>query len=140
MSNLIPEDPHSVTPFNFFNLFNQMENLMVNTFQSTLLPMNNTSFTDQGSEYIFTLTLKDLKREHIQLAVENQHLILTVKQVTQTHEEIGQSYQAHSFSQSFNLYDVDADKITAHLNNDTLTIKLPKQEAIVVNHRVINIL
>ena len=113
---------------------------MVNTFQSTLLPMNNTSFTDQGSEYIFTLTLKDLKREHIQLAVENQHLILTVKQVIQTHEEIGQSYQAHSFSQSFNLYDVDADQITAHLNNDTLTIKLPKQEAIVVNHRVINIL
>lgn len=140
MSNLVPEDPHSVTPFNFLNLFNQMENLMINTFQSTLLPMNNTTFTDQGSEYLFTLTLKNLKREHIQLTVDNQLLILTVKQVIQMNEEIGQSYQAQSFSQSFNLYEVDVDQITAHLNNETLTIKLPKQDATVINHRLINIL
>ncbi|MBQ4163569.1 MAG: Hsp20 family protein, partial [Turicibacter sp.] len=48
--------------------------------------------------------------------------------------------QSSAFSQSFSLHDIDADKITAELNQETLTIILPKKEAIVVSRRIINIL
>ena len=142
MSNLTPfgGKNESLAPVNFFDIFNHMETMMLNTFQSAFTPTNNTTFNDQGAEYVFTLTLPNLKRENIQLAVENQNLILTVKQVVQANEETGQAYQSSSFSQSFSLYDVDADKITANLTNDTLTIVLPKKESMVINRRLINIL
>ena len=125
MSNLTPfgGKNESLAPVNFFDIFNHMETMMLNTFQSAFTPMNNTTFNDQGTEYI-----------------ENQNLILTVKQVVQANEETGQAYQSSSFSQSFSLYDVDADKITANLTNDTLTIVLPKKESMVINRRLINIL
>ncbi|MBQ1786777.1 MAG: Hsp20/alpha crystallin family protein, partial [Turicibacter sp.] len=91
-------------------------------------------------QYVFTLTLPNLQRENIQLIVEDQTLILTVKQLIQTNEELGQIYQSSSFSQSFSLHDIDIDKITARLNQETLTIILPKKEMVIVNRRLINIL
>ncbi|MCU7202698.1 Hsp20/alpha crystallin family protein [Turicibacter sanguinis] len=124
----------------FFDLFNQMENMMFNSFQSSFNTMNNTSFIDQGSEYIFTLTLPNLKRENIQLVVEDQLLILTVKQEYQATQDGAQSYQSSSFSQTFNLGDVESNNITARLNQDTLTIIFPKKATTVINRRVINVL
>ncbi|MDB8540663.1 Hsp20 family protein [Turicibacter sanguinis] len=124
----------------FFDLFNQMENMMFNSFQSSFNTMNNTSFIDQGSEYIFTLTLPNLKRENIQLVVEDQLLILTVKQEYQATQDGAQSSQSSSFSQTFNLGDVESNKITARLNQDTLTIIFPKKATTVINRRVINVL
>ncbi|MFR1836628.1 MAG: Hsp20/alpha crystallin family protein, partial [Turicibacter sanguinis] len=97
-------------------------------------------FIDQGSEYIFTLTLPNLKRENIQLVVEDQLLILTVKQEYQATQDGAQSYQSSSFSQTFNLGDVESNKITARLNQDTLTIIFPKKATTVINRRVINVL
>lgn len=140
MSNL-PTDRNnnSVTPFNFFNLFDQLENMVINSFQSALAPINNTAFEDKGNEYVFTLTLKNLKREDIQLNVENQQLILTIHQSLNTTEDSFQSYQSQSFSQTFSLYDVDVDQITATLKDDTLTIILPKLETVVLNRRTIDI-
>ena len=138
MSNL-PTDRNnnSVTPFNFFNLFDQLENMVINSFQSAL--SGNTAFEDKGNEYVFTLTLKNLKREDIQLNVENQQLILTIHQSLNTTEDSFQSYQSQSFSQAFSLYDVDVDQITATLKDDTLTIILPKLETVVLNRRTIDI-
>ncbi len=128
------------TFFNFFDMFNQMENMMINSFQSNLNFVNNTSFIDAGAEYIFTLKLENLKRENIQLAVENNLFILTIKRQFQNNQENGQSFQSSSFSQSFNVSDVEIDQITASLKDDVLTIKFPKKETSVINRRIINIL
>ena len=140
MSNL-PSDRNnqSIAPLNFFNLFDHIENMVMNSFQSALAPMNNTTFEDKGNEYVFTLTLKNLTREDIQLNVENQQLILVVKQFVQSTEDSFQSYHSQSFSQAFSLYDVDVDRIMATLKDDTLTITLPKLETVLMNHRVIDI-
>ncbi len=140
MSNL-PSDRNnqSIAPLNFFNLFDHIENMVMNSFQSALAPMNNTTFEDKGNEYVFTLTLKNLTREDIQLNVENQQLILVVKQSVQSTEDSFQSYHSQSFSQAFSLYDVDVDRIMATLKDDTLTITLPKLETVLMNHRVIDI-
>ena len=140
MSNL-PSDRNnqSIAPLNFFNLFDHIENMVMNSFQSALAPMNNTTFEDKGNEYVFTLTLKNLTRENIQLNVENQQLILVVKQSVQSTEDSFQSYHSQSFSQAFSLYDVDVDRIMATLKDDTLTITLPKLETVLMNHRVIDI-
>lgn len=140
MSNL-PSDRNnqSIAPLNFFSLFDHIENMVMNSFQSALAPMNNTTFEDKGNEYVFTLTLKNLTREDIQLNVENQQLILVVKQSVQSTEDSFQSYQSQSFSQAFSLYDVDVDRIMATLKDDTLTITLPKLETVLMNHRVIDI-
>ena len=142
MSNLTPfgNNPNPLAPHSFFDMLNQVENIMFNSFQSVFTPLNNTSYTDQGQQYVFTLTLPNLQRENIQLIVEDQTLILTVKQLIQTNEELGQIYQSSSFSQSFSLHDIDIDKITARLNQETLTIILPKKEMVIVNRRLINIL
>ncbi|MTL67331.1 Hsp20 family protein, partial [Turicibacter sanguinis] len=82
----------------------------------------------------------NLKRENIQLVVEDQLLILTVKQEYQATQDGAQSYQSSSFSQTFNLGDVESNKITARLNQDTLTIIFPKKATTVINRRVINVL
>lgn len=142
MSNLTPfgNNPNPLSSHNFFDMLNQVENIMFNSFQSVFTPLNNTSYTDEGKQYVFTLTLPNLQRENIQLIVEDQNLILTVKQLIQTNEELGQIYQSSSFSQSFSLHDIDIDKITARLNQETLTIILPKKEMVIVNRRLINIL
>lgn len=142
MSNLTPfgNNPNPLATHSFFDMLNQVENIMFNSFQSVFTPLNNTSYTDQGQQYVFTLTLPNLQRENIQLIVEDQNLILTVKQLIQTNEELGQMYQSSSFSQSFSLHDIDADKITAQLNQETLTITLPKKDVVVINRRLINIL
>ncbi|MBQ1769803.1 MAG: Hsp20 family protein [Turicibacter sp.] len=142
MSNLTPfgNNPNPLSSHNFFDMLNQVENIMFNSFQSVFTPLNNTSYTDEGKQYVFTLTLPNLQRENIQLIVEDQTLILTVKQLIQTNEELGQIYQSSSFSQSFSLHDIDIDKITARLNQETLTIILPKKEMVIVNRRLINIL
>lgn len=142
MSNLTPfgKNSNPLSPNTIFDIFNQVESMMFNSFQSVFTPSNHTSYTDEGSQYVFTITLKDLKREDIQIIVEDQTLILTIKQITQTNEEIGQTYQSSYFSQSFNLYDIDVNKITAKLNEQTLTITLPKKDMVLVNRRVINIL
>ena len=142
MSNLTPfgNNHKPLAPHSFFDMLNQVENIMFNSFQSVFTPLNNTSYTDQGQQYVFTLTLPNLQRENIQLIVEDQTLILTVKQLIQTNEELGQIYQSSSFSQSFSLHDIDIDKITARLNQETLTIILPKKEMVIVNRRLINIL
>ena len=142
MSNLTPfgNNPNPLSSHNFFDMLNQVENIMFNSFQSVFTPLNNTSYTDEGKQYVFTLTLPNLQRENIQLIVEDQTLILTVKQLIQTNEELGQIYQSSSFSQSFSLHDIDIDKITARLNQETLTISLPKKEMVIVNRRLINIL
>lgn len=111
----------------FFDLFNQMENMMFNSFQSSFNTMNNTSFIDQGSEYIFTLTLPNLKRENIQLVVEDQLLILTVKQEYQATQDGAQVINLALFS-NIHLGEVESNKITARLNQDTLTIIFPKKQ------------
>lgn len=126
--------------YSFFDIFNQMENMLYNSFQSSFTTMNNTSFIDQGSEYVFTLTLPNLKRENIQLIVEDQILILTIKQEYQDIQGSSQTYQSSAFSQTFNLGDVESSKIYAKLEQDTLTITLPKKETMVVNRRIINVL
>ena len=114
MSNL-PTDRNnnSVTPFNFFNLFDQLENMVINSFQSALAPINNTAFEDKGNEYVFTLTLKNLKREDIQLNVENQQLILTIHQSLNTTEDSFQSYQSQSFSHP-SLFNINGTTIEDH--------------------------
>ena len=134
------QDNQPPTFFNFFDMFNQMENMMINSFQSNFNLVNNTSFVDTGSEYVFTLKLENLKRENIQLAVENNLLILTIKQQFQTTLESSQSFQSSSFSQTFNVSDVETDQITATLKDDVLTIKFPKKETMVVTRRIINVL
>lgn len=102
MSNL-PTDRNnnSVTPFNFFNLFDQLENMVINYFQSALAPINNTAFEDKGNEYVFTLTLKNLKREDIQLNVENQQLILTIHQSLNTTEDSHKSWEFETYNHIF---------------------------------------
>lgn len=134
------QDNQPPTFFNFFDMFNQMENMMFNSFQSNFNLVNNTSFVDTGSEYVFTLKLENLKRENIQLAVENNLLILTIKQQFQNTLESSQSFQSSSFSQTFNVSDVEMDQITATLKDDVLTIKFPKKETMVVTRRIINVL
>lgn len=142
MSNLTPfgKNSNPLSTNTIFDILNQVESMMFNSFQSVFTPSNHTSYTDEGNQYVFTITVKDLKREDIQIVVEDQTLILTIKQTTQTNEEIGQTYQSSYFSQSFNLYDIDVNKITAKLNEQTLTITLPKKDMVLVNRRVINIL
>ena len=59
MSNLTPfgNNPNPLAPHSFFDMLNQVENIMFNSFQSVFTPLNNTSYTDEGKQYVFTLTL-----------------------------------------------------------------------------------
>lgn len=87
---------------------------------------------DDGDSYLLEAELPGIKKENINIDVEDGNLTISVNQDEQT-EEKNESYicrerRACSMRRSFSLDSIDTEKISAKMDNGLLTLRLPKIE------------
>jgi HSP20 family protein len=125
----------------FFKVnFDQPENELVREFLTVdnneqIVSQPAVDITENASESVIVVELPGVKKEAIKINVENGWLILNgerksadTKEVTRVlHREI----EYRPFSRSIKLpHPVDANKISAQLENGLLKISLPKEEEV----------
>ncbi|MCL0062645.1 Hsp20/alpha crystallin family protein [Peptococcaceae bacterium] len=87
---------------------------------------------ETDKEYIVEADLPGVKKEEIDITINNDILTISVNKNEQIEEKnenyIRQERRVGSFSRSFYIDNVDSDKVTAKFENGVLTITLPKKE------------
>lgn len=87
---------------------------------------------DDGDSYLLEAELPGIKKENINIDVEDGNLTISVNQDEQTEEKndnyICRERRACSMRRSFSLDSIDTEKISAKMDNGLLTLRLPKVE------------
>lgn len=127
---------YGLTPFgrNFdlFNIFNDMDNDLF----GGAMPMNScrTDIRDEGDKYVMESELPGFEKEDIKLDINGSYLVISAERRTESSEKdekgnfIRRERSFGSYKRSFDIPDVDVDKISAGYKNGILTIDLPKKQ------------
>ena len=87
---------------------------------------------DEGDKFIIETDLPGVSKENINIDVEGGRLTISVSQNEQNEDKrdnyICKERRMSSMKRSFNLDNIDSDKISAKLENGLLTLTLPKAE------------
>ena len=87
---------------------------------------------DDGNDYVLEAELPGIKKENINIDVEDGNLTISVNQDEQTEEKndnyLCRERRACSMRRSFSLDSIDSEKINAKMENGLLTLRLPKIE------------
>ena len=126
---------YGLTPFgrNFdlFNVFNDMDK----DFFGGAMPMNScrTDIRDEGEKYVMESELPGFEKEDIKLDLNGSCLVISAEHKTENNEKddkgnyIRRERSYGSYKRSFDIPDVDVEKINAEYSNGILTIDLPKK-------------
>ncbi len=93
-----------------------------------------TDVKETEKNYILDIDLPGFKKEDVNLDLENGYLTISAKREHKVDNEdkkenfVRRERSYGQFSRSFYVGDISQDEIEAHLENGTLTIKLPKEE------------
>ena len=93
-----------------------------------------TDVKETEKNYILDIDLPGFKKEDVNLDLENGYLTISAKREHKVDNEdkkenfVRRERSYGQFSRSFYIGDISQDEIEAHLENGTLTIKLPKEE------------
>ena len=87
---------------------------------------------EDEKEYIVEVELPGVKKEEIDVSIDNDVLTISVNRNEQVEEKteqyIRQERRVGSFSRSFYIDNVDIDNVSAKFENGILTVVLPKKE------------
>lgn len=87
---------------------------------------------DEGDAFVLETDLPGIKKENINIDIEEGRLTISVDQDEQTEDKkenyLCRERRACSMRRSFNIDNIDAENISAKLENGLLTMKLPKVE------------
>ena len=87
---------------------------------------------DKGNQYVLEAELPGFNKEDIHIDIDGDYLTVSAEHNAEKKEEqkdyIRQERHYGSYSRSFNISDIRADKISASYKNGILTLSLPKQE------------
>jgi len=87
---------------------------------------------EDEKEYIVEVELPGVKKEEIDVSIDNDVLTISVNRNEQVEEKteqyIRQERRVGSFSRSFYIDNVDIDNVSAKFENGILTVLLPKKE------------
>jgi len=121
MKNLVPFE--SRTPSLFDEMFNTS---LRNLFNDSTLSNKNlyTNIIEENNKYIVKAEIPGLSEDDIKLNFENG----TISVEAFYKEELKNSFRSGSWSWSYYIPNVDAEKIHASLKDGILTVDLPKQE------------
>ncbi len=128
-----------LTPFARFNRyaafdpFKEMESLE-RAFFSPSLPALKTDIRETDTAYILEAELPGFKKEEISVTIDGVTLTIKASHASEEKNEEGKndyirrerSYR--SYSRSFDLKGIDADKISAAYHDGVLELTLPKEE------------
>ncbi|HRR76898.1 MAG TPA: Hsp20/alpha crystallin family protein [Ruminococcus sp.] len=127
---------YGLTPFgrNFdlFNIFNDMDK----DYFGGAMPMNScrTDIKDEGDKYVMESELPGFEKEDIKLDLNGSCLVISAEHKTENSEKddkgnyIRRERSYGSYKRSFDIPDVDVEKINAEYKNGILTIDLPKKQ------------
>lgn len=152
MSGLIPWKNSGVQKRNdsLLNFFD-MDRVFDNFFNDSVFPshFNNSGhmkvdISENEKEYILEAELPGVKKDEINLEVNDDRLTIAVSKDEKTEEKkdnyLRRERRTSSMIRSFSLENVASDKITAKHENGILTLVLPKKEQVVVKGRKIDIM
>jgi len=127
---------YGLTPFgrNFdlFNIFNDMDKV----YFGGAMPMNScrTDIKDEGDKYVMESELPGFEKDDIKLDLNGSCLVISAEHKTENSEKddkgnyIRRERSYGSYKRSFDIPDVDVEKINAEYKNGILTIDLPKKQ------------
>lgn len=123
--------PYSRKDNNLFRMLDDMERSFFNNAVSGVSQFR-VDIQDKGDQYLVEAELPGFKKEDISVNVEDD--VLTVSASTKTEEEekekdgkyIRRERRYGSYSRSFDVAGIDAEKIKADYKNGILELSLPK--------------
>lgn len=126
-----------LTPFErkSYDLFNAFHDFEDDFFGGNKM-MNNMKIDirDKKNEYLLEAELPGFKKEDIKLDINGDYLVLTAEHNEEKNEKdddgkyICRERSYGSFQRSFNISNVDVDRIDAEYNDGVLKLVLPKKE------------
>lgn len=126
----------NLMPFrnNDTNLFNYLDNMEKNFFNdfSSEFSHFRTDILDKDDKFVLQAELPGFSKEEIKIDLNENTLTISAEH-KEENEEKKESYirrerKYGSFSRSFNVSEIDVDKIAASYNNGVLELSLPKLE------------
>ncbi|PWM21436.1 MAG: hypothetical protein DBX44_08445 [Oscillospiraceae bacterium] len=118
----------------FFNPFREMDNLEKHLFGGLGFSEFKTDITEKDDAYLLEADLPGFRKEDIHVDVENNFLVIRAERTAREEKEeegktIYRERSYGSFSRSFDISNVDADRIQARYADGVLTLTLPKKVA-----------
>lgn len=117
-----------------YDPFKDMENFEKHFFGTDRISSFKTDIKDNGSEYLLEADLPGFKKEDIDVNLENNYLTIKAERKVENEEKdkkgryIRCERSYGSFMRSFDVSDVDTDKITASYEDGVLKLNMPKKE------------
>ena len=117
-----------------YDPFKDMENFEKHFFGTDRISSFKTDIKDNGNEYLLEADLPGFKKEDIDVNLENNYLTIKAERKVENEEKdkkgryIRCERSYGSFVRSFDVSDVDTDKITASYEDGVLKLNMPKKE------------
>ena len=130
-----------LTPFvrrnhnvNVYNPFRELEDLERSFFGRNPVADFKTDITENEKEYVLEAELPGFKKEDINIDIDNNYLTISAERNVSNEEkdkkgnDIRSERSYGSFSRSFDITGVNAEKIDAEYENGVLKLTMPKKE------------
>ena len=117
-----------------YDPFKDMENFEKHFFGTDRISSFKTDIKDNGNEYLLEADLPGFKKEDIDVNLENNYLTIKAERKVENEEKDKKGRYIRcergygSFARSFDVSDVDTDKITASYEDGVLKLNMPKNE------------
>jgi HSP20 family protein len=144
MFDMMPFTRHSSSMMNY-NPFRDFENMERQFFGTNSLAEFKTDILDQGDHFELRADLPGFKKEDISLGLEDNMLTISAERHSDWEDKDKQGNFVRcersygSYSRSYDMSEVQTDKIEASYENGVLTLKLPKKAETVPTSRRIEI-
>jgi len=127
MFDLVPFETRSGSIFDYFD--RMMNNSFFGGLETECAPCR-TDILDQGDKFVLKADLPGFQKEEINISIDGDRLNLSAEH-KESNDDSQKNYirrerRYSSFSRSFDLQGIDADKISASYNNGVLELELPK--------------
>jgi HSP20 family protein len=150
MFGLVPFDRRRDQMQSRENNWTDLDRLWENFFNDSLMPgyftrsgLMKVDIRDDKDAYILEAELPGVAREDINIEIDDGRLAISVNQDEKAEEKresfIRRERRRTSMCRSFGLENIDADKISAKLENGVLTLRLPKLDETKAQSRKIDI-
>lgn len=130
---------NGLTTYDAFDPFQRLDRFFARDpfFSEAMTAANafGTDVTDEGDFYQLTADLPGFKKEDISIDVEDGMLTIKAERNEENEEKdkkgryLRRERSYGSYQRSFDLSDVDDDRITAKYEDGVLTLELPKKQA-----------
>ena len=143
MFELIPFE-RTMRNLNSFYPFRQMEDMSRSFFSSDpASALFRADISDMGEAYRLEAELPGFNKEDININIEDERMTISVERKAESEDNKPNYLRRErfygSYSRSFDLSGIDADKISASYANGILSLDLPKQAASVPTSRRLEI-